>query len=98
MRNNNDKGHKETEEPGSQLRLLFYPARKDPPMEGITRLIPHTDSHSITLLFQKTPGLDVLSPTGEWIRAPALDDHILVNIGDALQFWSGNQLKSTMHR
>jgi isopenicillin N synthase-like dioxygenase len=61
-------------------------------MERITRLIPHTDSHSITLLFQKNSGLDVLSPTGEWIRAPALDDHILINIGDALQFWSGNLL------
>lgn len=67
-------------------------------MKGITRLIPHTDSQSLTLLFQKNPGLDVLSPSGEWVRAPAWDDHILINIGDALQFWSGNQLKSTMHR
>jgi len=91
-------GHKETEMPGDQLRLLCYPARNEPPMNGITRLIPHTDSQSLTLLFQKTPGLDVLSPSGEWVRAPALDDHILINIGDALQFWSGNQLKSTMHR
>ena len=91
-------GHKDTDLPGAQLRLLYYPARKEPPQGGITRLIPHTDSHSVTLLFQKSPGLDVLSPSGEWIRAPALDDHILINIGDALQFWSGNQLKSTMHR
>jgi isopenicillin N synthase-like dioxygenase len=91
-------GHKETEKPGSQLRLLHYPARKEPPVPGITRLIPHSDSQSVTLLFQKNPGLDVMSPNGQWVRAPALHDHILINIGDSLQFWSGNQLKSTMHR
>ena len=91
-------GHNETELPGDLLRLLCYPARSEPPMEGVTRLIPHSDSRSLTLLFQKSPGLDVQSPTGEWVRAPAWGDHILINIGDALQFWSGNQLKSTMHR
>ncbi len=91
-------GHNETELPGDLLRLLCYPARSEPPMDGVTRLIPHTDSRSLTLLFQKNPGLEVLSPTGEWVNAPAWDDHILINIGDALQFWSGNQLKSTMHR
>lgn len=91
-------GHNENELPGDLLRLLFYPARAEPPRDGVTRLIPHTDSRSLTLLFQKNPGLEIMSPTGEWISAPAWDDHILVNIGDALQFWSGNQLKSTMHR
>jgi len=88
----------QTKPPGSQLRLLHYPARDGPAPDGITRLIAHTDSQSLTLLFQKNRGLDVLSPNGEWIRAPAWDDCILCNIGDALMFWSGNQLKSTMHR
>jgi isopenicillin N synthase-like dioxygenase len=92
------KGHQATEPPGSQLRMLHYPARVEPPDPNITRLIAHSDSQSITLLFQRNPGLDVLSPSGKWVRAPCWDDHILVNIGDALQFWSGNQLKSTMHR
>jgi len=91
-------GHLDTLEPGSQLRLLHYPAREDGPVDGITRLIPHSDSTSVTLLFQQNPGLDVLSPNDSWIRAPAWRDHILINVGDAIQFWSGNQLKSTMHR
>ena len=91
-------GHDEAEPPGDLLRLLCYPARGERPKAGVTRLIPHTDSRSVTLLFQKSPGLEVRSPTGEWVRVPAWDDHILINIGDALQFWSGNELKSTMHR
>jgi len=91
-------GHKEDAKPGSQLRFLHYPARNEAPIPGITRLVPHSDSQSVTLLFQRNPGLDVLSPKGEWVRAPCWNDHILINIGDALQFWSGNQLKSTMHR
>ncbi len=63
----------------------------------------HRDSGSVTLLFQSVAGLEVLRhpPDGgepHWIRAPCLPGHILVNLGDALSFWSGNQLKATEHR
>jgi len=34
----------------------------------------------------------------EWVPAPHMDDCILVNLGDALSFWSGTQLKATLHR
>lgn len=59
---------------------------------------PHTDTGSVTLLFQDAPGLEVESPSGEWVKAPYLENHILLNIGDALSLWSGAQLKATMHR
>ena len=59
---------------------------------------PHTDTGSITLLFQNAPGLEVESPSGDWVKAPYLENHIVVNIGDALSLWSGAQLKATMHR
>ncbi|CZR67586.1 uncharacterized protein PAC_17485 [Phialocephala subalpina] len=43
-------------------------------------------------------GLEVLAPNGEWVKAPCEKDCILINLGDALSFWSGNQLKATLHR
>lgn len=63
-----------------------------------SRMAEHTDSGSVTLLFQRAAGLEVMSPAGEWVRAPHVQDCILVNIGDALSFWSGGRLKATLHR
>lgn len=81
---------------GSSLRMLMYPARTTKP-EG-TRMVEHTDSGSVTLLFQQQAGLEVLSPSGHWVAAPCIKDSILINLGDALSFWSGAQLKATLHR
>ena len=58
----------------------------------------HTDSGSVTLLFQRSAGLEVLSPSGTWVKAPCLEDTILINLGDALAFWSGRRLRATLHR
>lgn len=88
--------HQEDSGNGNSLRMLMYPAREQRP-EG-TRMIEHTDSGSVTLLFQRQPGLEVLSPTGQWVKAPCIRDAILINIGDALSFWSGAKLKATLHR
>lgn len=91
--------HAEDAGNGNQFRMIMYPARNDsPPGEATTRMNAHTDSGSVTLLFQTCAGLEVESPTGEWVNAPYLDDHILVNLGDALSFWSGGKLKATKHR
>ncbi|KAL9114997.1 MAG: hypothetical protein Q9227_001241 [Pyrenula ochraceoflavens] len=90
------KAHPENAGNGNSLRMLMYPARTEP-SKG-TRMSPHTDSDSVTLLFQDSAGLEVESPTGEWVKAPCIDSHILVNLGDSLCFWSGGQLKATKHR
>ncbi|KAK6366319.1 hypothetical protein LTS17_010825 [Exophiala oligosperma] len=101
--------HREDAGNGNSLRMLMYPARarhderpndhrKDTDEEG-SRMQAHTDSGSVTLLFQRAPGLEVLSPDGEtWARAPHVPGCILINVGDALGFWSGGQLKATRHR
>jgi len=81
---------------GNPLRMIMYPARGERPSG--TRTIQHTDSGSVTLLFQRQPELEFLSPWGEWVKAPCVKDCILINIGDALSFWSGTQLKATLHR
>ena len=91
------KAHDPTVGKGNSLRMLMYPARSMRP-EGSTRMQPHTDSGSVTLLFQQSPGLEVLSPEENWVAAPCIDKTILVNIGDTMSFWSGGQLKATKHR
>ena len=88
--------HAEDAGNGNALRMLMYPARGERP-QG-TRMNAHSDSGSVTLLFQRGPGLEVMSPQGEWVQAPCVENCILVNLGDALSFWSGAQLKATLHR
>lgn len=82
----------------NRFRMICYPAREDKPSATTTRMSEHSDSGSVTLLFQTCEGLEVESPTGEWVPAPSIPGHILVNLGDALAFWSGGKLKATKHR
>lgn len=93
--------HREDIGKGNSLRMLMYPARSEMPTvkDMGSRMAPHTDSGSVTLLFQRAAGLEVQSPTGGgWVKAPHIENCILVNLGDALSFWSGAQLKATLHR
>jgi len=92
------KAHLEDVGKGNSLRMLMYPARGEKPRDAGSRMGEHTDSGSVTLLFQQAAGLEVLAPNKEWVKAPCHKDCILINLGDALAFWSGNQLKATLHR
>ena len=92
------KAHAEDAGNGNQFRMLCYPSRENAPLRATTRMSAHSDSGSVTLLFQTCQGLEVESPTGQWVPAPYLPGHILVNLGDALAFWSGGRLKATKHR
>ncbi|KYG40585.1 hypothetical protein M433DRAFT_54823, partial [Acidomyces richmondensis BFW] len=92
------RAHQEDAGKGNRFRLNHYPARATAPDEATTRMSAHSDSGSITLLFQTCEGLEVESPTGEWFLTPHIPEHILVNLGDALAFWSGRWLKATKHR
>ncbi|KAF2164098.1 hypothetical protein M409DRAFT_25445 [Zasmidium cellare ATCC 36951] len=92
------KAHAEDAGNGNQFRMLCYPSRGNAPLKTTTRMSPHSDSGSVTLLFQNCAGLEVESPSDEWVPAPHIENHILVNLGDALAFWSGGQLKATKHR
>ncbi|KAG8904758.1 hypothetical protein FRB99_001235 [Tulasnella sp. 403] len=93
---------------GSILRLLYYPPTELLEAEdnrNDIRAGAHSDYGSLTLLFQKdVGGLQILlpsspdSPIPRWLNAPVLNDSVLVNIGDLMEFWTGGQFKSTMHR
>ena len=81
------------------LRSLYYPPLPDDLSQIQTRLAEHSDYGSITLLFQDdTGGLQVQCANGNYVEATPIKDTVLVNIGDALQFWTKGKLKSTRHK
>ncbi|KAK4963495.1 hypothetical protein LTR10_001124 [Elasticomyces elasticus] len=84
------------------LRLLHYPeVRHDVFLknENQVRAGAHTDYGSMTLLFQDNAGgLQVLSPSGEWVNATPIENTIVVNAADLLARWSNDTIKSTKHR
>lgn len=81
------------------LRLLHYPPLHQTPKQGQVRAGEHSDYGSITLLFQDDiGGLEVQTKDGEWIKAPAIPDTIIVNTGDLMQRWTNHVFCSTKHR
>ncbi|OAA55790.1 oxidoreductase, 2OG-Fe(II) oxygenase family [Niveomyces insectorum RCEF 264] len=87
----------------NQIRLLHYPPVEDALLRGgsLERIASHTDFGTMTLLFQDAVGglevEDVHTP-GLYHPAPYIRGTVVVNIGDFLQRWSNDRLKSTMHR
>ncbi|BFZ60297.1 hypothetical protein YB2330_001333 [Saitoella coloradoensis] len=83
------------------LRLLHYPSVDKDQISAnkSNRAGAHTDYGTITLLFQDSAGgLEVLSPTGQYIAAPPIPGTIIVNAGDLLARWSNDRIMSTEHR
>jgi isopenicillin N synthase-like dioxygenase len=82
----------------SILRALHYPPIAGN-VGGAVRAAAHEDINLITLLIgSPQPGLEVLSQSGQWVKAPAGDDLILCNVGDMLQRLTNHVLSSTTHR
>ncbi|KAJ6004484.1 hypothetical protein N7522_006129 [Penicillium canescens] len=87
----------------NQLRLLHYPPIPAETIESsrAARCPAHTDWSSITMLFQDDCGglevEDITSP-GSYIPATPIKNAIVMNVGDLLQMWSNDILRSTNHR
>ncbi|KAE8147023.1 hypothetical protein BDV25DRAFT_161235 [Aspergillus avenaceus] len=87
----------------NQLRLLHYlpvPA-EDLERERAARCPAHTDWSSLTMLFQDDcGGLEVedVSNPGTFMPATPIKNAIVMNVGDLLQMWSNDRLRSTNHR
>jgi isopenicillin N synthase-like dioxygenase len=85
------------------MRLINYPATTTSGLSGSANDIragEHTDYGSLTLLYREPSdqgGLQVRWG-GSWKDVPCFDDAIVVNIGDALEFWTAGRLRSTVHR
>lgn len=88
-----------------RLRLIHYPptpvSQGNAPCSstGSIRAGSHSDYGSCTLLFQKdVGGLQVEMKAGQWVDIPPQRGCIVVNVGDAMEFWSAGLFRSTQHR
>lgn len=87
--------------PTSALRALHYPDLAGQHVEpGQLRAGAHTDYGTLTLLRQDDApgGLQLRGVDGEWVDVPAVPGAFVVNVGDALQRWTNDQWRSTLHR
>ena len=81
------------------LAVLHYPALEEPPLPGQYRRGPHSDWGSLTVLYHDgKPGLQILSPEGEWEDVPAVAGSFVVNLGDLMAAWTNDRWVSTLHR
>lgn len=64
-----------------------------------THCIIHIDFGSITILWsQPVTGLQILSDDGKWRWIRHIDNALIINIGDCLEFLSGGFYRATIHR
>ncbi|UJR07964.1 hypothetical protein I4U23_012243 [Adineta vaga] len=91
--------HRLMQPSGDQLRLTkstMYP--NDDQYSTDIALGAHTDFGSVTILFNRLGGLQVLASDGKWLDIEPLPEHAIVNLGDAMVKLTGGILKSNIHR
>ncbi|KZS93500.1 Clavaminate synthase-like protein [Sistotremastrum niveocremeum HHB9708] len=80
--------------------MKYYPRSEDD--ENKTNnvwLKGHTDFGSVTILWsQPVSALQILSPDGAWRWVKHIDNALVINAGDCLEFLSGGFYKATIHR
>ncbi|XP_077986165.1 uncharacterized protein LOC144440653 [Glandiceps talaboti] len=83
------------------LRTAYYPPVTGDfdIKEGQERCGEHSDFGSLTLLFQDdVGGLEVMNLDGQYVKATPVEGTVLVNLGDLMQRWTADTLKSAKHR
>lgn len=86
-----------TTHPCANSRMMFYPAGS--PTTDDIGLGAHTDYQCFTILLcSSAPGLEIMSPSSQWVQAPVVPSGLVVNIGDMMMRWTNGLYKSTMHR
>lgn len=96
--------HRQTAMSGDQVRIVKSPPQ--PPSDLKTALGKHTDFGSITVLFNRLGGLQILPPPSlvpagkvpEWTYVKPLPGHCIVNLGDAMVKFTNGLLRSNIHR
>ncbi len=85
----------------SALRSLHYPdLRGHAVTPGQLRAGAHSDYGTVTLLRQDDApgGLQVRDIAGVWHDVPPVEGAYVVNVGDALERWTNDRWRSTLHR
>ena len=81
------------------LRLLHYPPQPPQSPDDLYGSAPPRDFGCLTLLAQDdVGGLQVQTPSGDWLDVPPVEDALIVNVGDMLHRMSNGRLISTPHR
>ncbi|KAK4502888.1 hypothetical protein PRZ48_006314 [Zasmidium cellare] len=90
--------HSLTQTSGDQLRWVRSPPQ--PPSDRRSALGEHTDYGSVTILFNRLGGLQVLPPGSDptWSYVQPLRGHCIVNLGDAMVKFTAGILRSNIHR
>ncbi|KZT22409.1 putative gibberellin 3-beta hydroxylase [Neolentinus lepideus HHB14362 ss-1] len=84
--------------PEAAMRVLHYPAQ-EASVDDQNGIGPHTDFECFTIVTQdENNGLEVLSKSGEWIKAPPVPGALVVNIADCFMRQTNNFFVSTIHR
>jgi isopenicillin N synthase-like dioxygenase len=80
--------------------LHYFPLEDlDEVPENAVRAAEHGDINLITLLMgASAEGLQVKRRDGNWIPITAVQNCLIVNVGDMLQRYTNGRLKSTIHR
>jgi isopenicillin N synthase-like dioxygenase len=89
----------ETGMPLSRGSFVYYPPPSPQSAGERFGVGPHTDFGVLTVLCQDdVGGLQVQSPSGQWITAEPIDGTLVVNVGDLLARWTDGEYRSTPHR
>ncbi|KAK0214452.1 hypothetical protein IW262DRAFT_1406179 [Armillaria fumosa] len=80
--------------------MKYYPhSTEDEEKTQSVWLKGHTDFGSITILYsQPVSALQILTPSGEWKWVRHVENALVINAGDALEFLSGGVYRATIHR
>lgn len=85
----------------SNLAVFKYPAPTKQPKANQLRCGAHTDYGGLTLVHSDWSipgGLQIQTKTGDWMDVPAVENSLVINIGDMMQRWTNDRWTSTMHR
>ncbi len=87
------------ERPISRGSFVYYPPQNTDSSTVQFGVGPHTDFGVLTVLCQDhVGGLQVQDVNGDWVKAPPIEDTLIVNVGDLLSRWTDGAYKSTPHR
>lgn len=83
---------------GDQVRFIKAPPQ--PVDDRRVALGQHTDFGSVTVLFNRIGGLQILPPgkNSEWCYVRPLPGHAIINLGDAMVKFTNGLLRSNIHR
>ncbi len=89
------------DDPVWSTRNQHYPAVGGPDIhqENQFGIAPHSDHGFVTLLpVTDEPGLQIRSPSGNWLPANMVEGALIVNTGEFLHRWSNGRFIATPHR